>query len=311
VKVALLGVRGSTPAPGPEFVRYGGHTSCVALLADDTESASGEMSRPQPPTKPDDQPVERVPDSILEANLRTRSDGAVLVLDAGTGLRSLGGLLGGRAFTGSIVLSHLHWDHVYGMPFCPSVDRPDARVDLYLPTPLDGPSPRDLLARAMSPPHFPIPPEGLLGAWRFQRSPVGPVTIEGFTVTQAEITHKGGLTHGIRVERDGVAMAYLPDHVPQPGWSAAHELARDVDLLLHDGQFLDNERATADAYGHSTVGAAVDFAMRSGARRLVMTHHAPNRSDADLDNLAADLAGSGGATMTIELAHQGDTLLLR
>jgi phosphoribosyl 1,2-cyclic phosphodiesterase len=252
-----------------------------------------------------------MPASIREANPRTRSDVPVLVLDAGTGLRSLAGLLGGRAFNGAIVLSHLHWDHLYGLPFCPPVDRPDARVDLYLPVPRGGPSARDLLARAMSPPHFPIPPEGLLGAWRFQRSPVGPVTIEGFTVTQAEITHKGGLTHGIRVERDGVAMAYLPDHVPQPGPSAAHELARDVDLLLHDGQFLDNERATADAYGHSTVGAAVDFASRCGARRLVLTHHAPNRSDADLDKLATHLADNGGATMTIELAHQGDMLRLR
>jgi ribonuclease BN (tRNA processing enzyme) len=81
--------------------------------------------------------------------------------------------------------------------------------------------------------------------------------------------------------------------------------------LLHDGQFLDNERATADAYGHSTVGAAVDFAIRCGARRLALTHHAPDRSDDDLDKLAANLAGSGGATLTIELAHQGDTLLLR
>jgi ribonuclease BN (tRNA processing enzyme) len=234
----------------------------------------------------------------------------VLVLDAGTGLRCLPGLLGGRAFHGSIVLSHLHWDHVHGLPFCPAVDRAEARVDLYLPAPPGGPSARDLLARAMSPPHFPITPEGLLGSWRFHRSPRGPSTIEGFTVTQAEITHKGGRTHGIRVEQGGVSLAYLPDHAPQLGSAQAEALARGVDLLLHDGQFLDHERATADAYGHSTVGAAVDFAVRCGARRLVLTHHAPDRTDDDLDKLAANQSGSGASRLAVELARQGDTLLL-
>ncbi|GII31598.1 MBL fold metallo-hydrolase [Planotetraspora mira] len=262
MRLALLGVRGSTPAPGPEFVRYGGHTSCVAVLPDD-------------------------------------SDVPRLVLDAGTGLRGLGRLLGGTPFRGSIMLTHLHWDHLQGLPFCPPIDRPDARVDLYLPC--DG-DPRRLLARVMSPPHFPIDPGGLRGDWRFLRSGDGPVeghTVEGYTVRVAEIAHKGGLTHGIRVEGDGVSVAYLPDHCPQIESAAAEKLASGVDLLLHDGQYLSAEQATADAYGHATVGDAVAFAQRCGARRLVLTHHAPGRTDEDLDAL--------GAT-GIELARQGDVI---
>ena len=117
----LLGVRGSTPAPGPDFVRYGGHTSCVAITA-----VGGSV-----PT---------------------------LVLDAGTGLRSLTSLLDGAAFDGSIVLSHLHWDHVQGLPFFGAGDRDGARVDLYIPA-QDDRSGRDLLARSFSPPSFPITPE--------------------------------------------------------------------------------------------------------------------------------------------------------
>ena len=133
VELVLLGVRGSTPAPGPDYIRYGGHTSCVAVLADGAAT----------PT---------------------------LLMDAGTGIRSLPTLMGSEPFRGSILLSHLHWDHVEGLPFCRAVDDDDARVDLHVPA-QDGVSPRDLLARMFSPPSFPIEPEGLLGTWRFLPRP--------------------------------------------------------------------------------------------------------------------------------------------
>lgn len=270
MRLALLGVRGSTPAPGEPFVRYGGHTSCVAVL---TEG----------------------------------SDVPALVLDAGTGLRELPGLLAGQPFRGSIILTHLHWDHLHGLPFCRSIDRPDARVDLSLPAHLDGPSARELLDHAMSPPHFPISADGLLGTWSFRRSAREPQTVEGVTVTQAEITHKGGLTYGIRVDAGGVSMAYLPDHAPQLGSVAAEELAAGVDVLLHDGQFLESEQATADSYGHATVRDALDLARRCRARRLVLTHHAPGRTDDELDDLAKELAG-GALDIPVEIARQGDIL---
>ena len=125
MELVLLGVRGSTPAPGSDYIRYGGHTSCVAVLADGAAA----------PT---------------------------LLMDAGTGIRSLPSLMGSEPFRGSILLSHLHWDHVEGLPFCRAVDHDDARVDLHVPA-QDGASPRDLLARMFSPPSFPIEPEGLLG----------------------------------------------------------------------------------------------------------------------------------------------------
>ena len=93
MRVHLCGVRGSTPAPGAEFVRYGGHTSCLAVGHDDG---------PVP----------------------------TLILDAGTGLRRVTALLDGRPFDGTILLTHLHWDHVHGLPFFRGGDREDARVTL-------------------------------------------------------------------------------------------------------------------------------------------------------------------------------------
>jgi len=139
VRVFLCGVRGSTPSPGPAFVRYGGNTSCVALSRDGG-----------PPT---------------------------LVLDAGTGLQRLSPLMNGRPFRGSILLSHLHWDHTHGLPFFAAGDRPDAEVTLLMPAQGD---PVNVLARAMSPPHFPIKPSELRGKWRFLGIQEGPRSIEGF-----------------------------------------------------------------------------------------------------------------------------------
>ena len=81
MRVTFYGVRGSTPAPGPDTARYGGNTSCVEVrLADDS----------------------------------------LLVLDAGTGMRKLGGALssnGGLTSPVHLLLSHTHWDHVLGLPF--------------------------------------------------------------------------------------------------------------------------------------------------------------------------------------------------
>jgi len=244
----LLGVRGSTPAPGPDYVRYGGHTSCIAVI-----------------------PAGGVAPTLL--------------MDAGTGIRSLPSLLGSGPFRGSILLSHLHWDHVEGLPFCGAVDRDDARVDLHVPE-QSGISARDLLARTLSPPSFPIEPEGLLGSWRFLPAPEAVVSIEGFEVTGVEINHKGGHTLGYRVASEAGSFAYLPDHAPSRGMTpAVRALIQGVDVLVHDAQFTESERRLADDYGHATVEETVALAGEADVGLLALFHHSPVRSDDQLDRI--------------------------
>jgi phosphoribosyl 1,2-cyclic phosphodiesterase len=278
VRLYLCGVRGSTPAVGAEFLRYGGHTSCVALAHDGAAGPS-------------------------------------LVLDAGTGLRRLTPLLDGAPFDGTILLTHLHWDHVQGLPFFGAGDRPDARVTVLLPEQDGGTTAEQALARGMSPPNFPITPGELRGDWTFGAIGAGPLKAEGFTIEARAVPHKGGPTLGYRVSDGHAAVAYLPDHCPTAcgpgpdGWGEYHpaalDLAREADLLIHDAFLLPDEIAALGSYGHAAADYAIGLGRRAGARRVLLVHHKPDRTDRELDQLAARVAAPD-----VAVAAEGEIIQL-
>ncbi len=326
MKVHLCGVRGSTPAPGSQFVRYGGHTSCLAVSAD----GSG------PPSAP------------------------TLVLDAGTGIRQVTPLLQGRPFRGTILLTHLHWDHVQGLPFFGGGDRDDARVTLLLPA-QHAPGPDDgdgaagdgaagdgaagdgaaggeaesVLAEMMSPPHFPIRPRELRGAWRFATVDPGHLGLHGddgaaggdgqqcgppgqrFSVDIAEVPHKGGRTFGYRVGDGHSVLTYIPDHCPTAlgpgpdGWGEYHrsalELAAGADVLVHDAHLFPEELAAEATFGHSAADYAVELGRRAGVGRVLLFHHRPDRTDEALDGVARRFAGG---SVPVAVAAEGSVLEL-
>ena len=261
--VHFCGVRGSTPAPGLPFVRYGGHTSSVAIAHD------GEV-----PT---------------------------LVLDGGTGLRRVTALLGGAPYDGSILLGHLHWDHVHGLPFFKGGGAAGSRVDVSLPAP-DG-DPVETLARGMSPPHFPVGPEQLGPGWSYTALAEDRFEREGFEILAREIPHKGGQTFGFRVSDGTASVAYLSDHAPLSAGEgpdglgelhpAAMDLAAGVDLLIHDAQYLASEFPQVSYLGHAAVEYAVSLAEAAGARRLALFHHAPERTDAEIDDMVRNVRSAG------------------
>ncbi len=273
----MLGVRGSTPAPGHAFARHGGNTSCIALARDG-----------QPPS---------------------------LLLDAGTGLRGLGTLLGEQPFRGAVLLGHLHWDHTHGLPFSRAIDHDGAEVRLCLPAQEDGDAAIDVLRRAMSPPHFPIGPEGLRGAWTFESLEPGEHHVAGFEVLALEIPHKGGRTYGYRVTDGRRAVAYLSDHGPAAlgpgpdGWGPYHDtamaLAADVDLLIHDAQHTAEELPARVAWGHSAADYPVRLGELAGAKAVLLFHHDPTRTDAEVDAMVATFAD---APLPVSAAAEGTAL---
>ena len=280
MEILFCGVRGSTPAPGADFVRVGGHTSCVALT-------------------------------------RSGEDTPSLVLDAGTGLQRLSARLEGAPFRGTLLLTHLHWDHAQGLPFFGSGDQPGAQVQLLMPDQQDGRSAVDVLAGSMAPPHFPIRPEGLQGAWTFATLEEGEHVIEGFEVTAVELPHKGGRTFGYRiVDTAGASVVYASDHGPQAmgpgddGHGPLHEaildLAQGADVLIHDAQFTAAELPLAEDYGHATVDYCYRLAEAAAVGRLVLFHHSPVRVDDDVERLC-DLAPPG---LDVTIAREGETITL-
>ena len=258
MRITFFGVRGSTPVSGPEFAVAGGHTSCIGVSLDDG-----------PPT---------------------------LVLDAGTGLQRLAREFPGQPFRGTILLTHLHWDHLQGLPFCPPIDRDDAEVVLVQPAQGD---PVRVLERSMSPPHFPIGPGLLRGRWRHVGLEPGRHRFDDCIVLARDVQHKGGRTYGFRVEAGGVAVCYVPDALDDND-DVIEELAAGADVFVRGTPFLATEHERAEAFGHGTAEHTIALAQRAGVRRLVLTHHGPTRTDADLDAIAARLG--------VELAREGLTL---
>jgi ribonuclease BN (tRNA processing enzyme) len=234
-----------------------------------------------------------------------------LILDAGTGVRAVTQLLGGQAFTGTILLTHLHWDHVQGLPFFTAGDREDAHVTLLLPEQEDGSSAETVLARAMSPPHFPMEPSQLRGSWTFATIAPGEWQGEGFTVLAREIPHKGGRTFGYRVSDGRSTFTYMPDHCPTtfgPGpdgcgeyHPAAMELASGADILVHDAQLLTPEElATEGRFGHAVADYAVELRRHAGAHEVVLFHHRPDRNDEALNDLARRFEDAPNVTVAVQ-----------
>ena len=281
MQIRFCGVRGSTPAPGIDFVRYGGHTSCLALAHDGA-------------SKP------------------------TLMLDAGIGLQGVSDQMDGEPFAGTILLSHMHWDHTFGLPFFAAGDRSDALVSLLLPEQESGDDATTVLAGVMSPPYFPIGPTELRGTWTFATIAAGERQIEGFTVLAREIPHKGGRTFGYRISDGHSTLTYMPDHSPttlgagEDGFGVYHpaavELAQGADVLVHDAQLFPEDLAAEASFGHAVADYAVGLARHAGTRSVVLFHHRYDRTDEALDGLARRLGGSSPPSVSV--AAEGTVLEL-
>jgi phosphoribosyl 1,2-cyclic phosphodiesterase len=260
VKVKIWGARGSIPAPGPETTRYGGNTSCVEV---------------------------------------TLEDGSAFVLDAGTGIRSLGLAL---AWPGErpldILLTHLHLDHIQGLMFFAPMFNPRSEIVVWGPASPEA-SLEDRIARYISAPLSPVEVRELPCHPSFREAETTEWQIGSATIRAASVNHRGP-TLGYRIEADGSSLCYIPDHEPALGarldeleedWISGFELARGATLLIHDCQYTDDEYPSHVGWGHSALSDTLTFADRAAVERLLLFHHDPLHSDDFLDALMREVAG--------------------
>jgi phosphoribosyl 1,2-cyclic phosphodiesterase len=275
--VRLWGVRGSVPAPGSATQRHGGNTSCVSVGT----------------------PL-----------------GDLLVLDAGTGVRALGEELrrDGTRHDVAMFLTHLHWDHVQGLPFFAPLYDARLRLAVYAPAALDDVV-RGTIRRQMCPPSFPVRLDDLPSSITFHSVPPEGVRLRDVTVRPIE-AHHPGVAVGWRVDDASGAplVAYLPDneiddahtsHDLRATWVATLRGAR---LLLHDATYLPEDLPRHRGWGHSSWDEAVRLAVDAGVERLVLFHHHPDRSDDAVDRIVTNaraLVASLGSPLRVLAAAEG------
>ncbi len=275
MRVTFHGVRGSTPCQSDDIRRYGGNTSCVSIDA------------------PGQEP---------------------LLLDMGTGLRYYGKKVAtDRLFRGSCLLTHLHWDHVQGLPFFTPLLREGSTLDVYGPAQDDGRSLDEVVSCTIRPPLFPVSVDELPGSVNFHDTADAEFSIGAYNVMARLVPHLGP-TLGFRVEWQGRSVAYLSDH-QQPfdgSFSAspgALELVEGVDLLIHDAQYTQAEFKVKATWGHCTVDYAVWLASQAGVKQLALFHHDPARRDDDLDDLLC-CAVKAGALRGVDVIAASEGLVV-
>lgn len=279
VDINFWGVRGSTPCPSPTNVRYGGNTACVTI------------------ERPGYEP---------------------LILDLGTGLRFFGLTQPvDGTFTGHAFVTHLHWDHVQGLPFFTPVLIPGARLRVHSVRPDRHLTVEQAFGQFMRPPYFPVTADQLHGHIDFvDLGDDEVVEVAGATVRARTVPHVGE-TNGYRVEVDDVVIAYISDHQqplddPDRIAEGALALCDGADLVIHDAQFTAPDLALKGNWGHCTVEYAVHVAATAGAKRLALFHHDPSRDDGAVDLLldgARDMASRRGLDEVIAAA-EGTTVAL-
>ena len=253
MQIRFWGVRGSTPAPQPENMRYGGNTSCVEV---------------------------RVEDQLY-------------IFDCGTGFRVLGQALrrefGARPVSGHIFVSHFHWDHIQGLPFfAPLYDNSENRFRFHCSNRTR--SLKQVFEEQMAAPYFPVGLNQMRAQRSFHDLDDGRIQLDAATLQAAWLNHPQGCM-GFRLEtRDGIVV-YATDNEPGNALfdKNVRKLAAGADVLIYDSQYLPEEYENRRrGWGHSHWREAINVVMESGAKELILFHHDPDHDDDCIDKVVKE-----------------------
>lgn len=271
MNINLWGVRGSIQTSGPETKNYGSRTSCTLVSEDDN----------------------------------------LLVLDAGSGIQQFNSLnMSNKRI--DVLLTHLHMDHIVGLGFFNPFFNPDKEVHIWGPMTTTQ-TLRSRLSRYLSPPLFPVLLRDLPCVLVFHEIGNSEFEIGHFKIKSDYVIHPGP-TVGFRVSGKQSVFTYIPDHEPALGrdgmikdnkWISGFNLARDADLLYHDGQYTSAEYQNKKGWGHSSMEDALQFASICKVKKLIIAHHDPYHSDDQLNKIFSELQFENKYELSYEMAEEG------
>ena len=294
MKVTFWGTRGSIPSPGPDTVRYGGNTSCVDV----------------------------------------RTDGHVLIFDAGTGIRSLGLALarefGDQPLTVHLFISHTHWDHIQGFPFFVPAYNRDTTIHIY-GAPGQGRSLEKVLRGQMDADYFPVGLCDLAATIDVHEFRASPFEIGDVRVDATHVNHPA-MNLAYRVTSEGRRFVYATDLEPyaktldhvagrgDEGRVFGEKLDRELvefvagaDLHVADAQYTDEEYPAKVGWGHSPLTIAASLAVAARVKSLALFHHDPMHGDdvvAAMERAARDTIAAHGADVRCFAAAEGQSVTL-
>ena len=274
IHVDFWGVRGSVPSPGPTTARYGGNTSCVSITVDNK----------------------------------------ILILDAGTGIRNLGStIIGQPELEIFVVVTHSHWDHIQGFPFFTPIYQPNRPVHMF-PTLHKKNVVLSSLIDQMDGAHFPITPDQVPSNFNFvTENPLEFLENNGFHMELVPMNHPGK-AFGYKIKIDDKIICYFTDNEIDPPYEKSIELdvlteqCRNVDILIHDAQYIEADMPLKHGWGHSLISQVTKLGESAEVKNLVYYHHDPDRSDDDIDaelETASKTLKENGSSVCPYFAYEG------
>ena len=253
IKIKFWGTRGSIPTPGRYFLKYGGNTPCVEIRCGDT----------------------------------------ILILDAGTGLRELGGSLlhefGGSPREYNILISHTHWDHIQGFPFFHMAYLPGNKISFYGGNSVS--ALENLIYGQMDKEYFPVTVFELASDVVFNTLTESPFFINDVKIHFTHLIHPS-LSLGFRIEYNGKVVVYATDseisddpEIERINEKNIGNLIKDADVLIADCQYTDEEYKNKIGWGHTSINKTVEISNKFNVKNLFAFHHDPLRTDEELDIL--------------------------
>jgi phosphoribosyl 1,2-cyclic phosphodiesterase len=254
MRITCWGARGSIPVSGKEYVKYGGDTTCIEIRSKDDD---------------------------------------VIIIDAGTGMRKLGNkLLASDKRTYSVLFTHAHWDHLMGFPFFKPIYMKGTRISMF-GCPYAQASIKDILAKSMAAPYFPVDFGQLQAEITSHGICEGSFTIGPIRIEPIQLNHPNQ-GQGYKFTEDGKSFVFLTDneltlrHAGGAEYQDYVRFAGGADLLIHDAEYTETQYKMTKGWGHSVYTDALRLALDAGVRQFGLFHHNQERSDAEIDQMVDD-----------------------